>query len=323
MNSSINKIINAINNAKNILIIPHINPDGDCIGSAIAMKLFIEKEYNKYVTLFIQSKVPEVYKFLPKAEDFKIENDICNQIFDLVIAVDCAAYDRLTNAITFFDKAEETIVFDHHKTNKGYGKYNYILPELSSTGEVLYYFAKNSKWQIDKEIAEALYTAILTDTGGFKFENTKTKTFKAVAELLRYDINPSEIYKQCYESKPLEMLKLRALAINKSKILYNGKVIYTIITLDDMRNAKALNEHTDGIVELLRQVDTVDLAFLIKETEDGYSKVSFRSENVDVTQIASKFNGGGHTKAAGCTIKKNYTIALNKILEEIEYVYEF
>lgn len=323
MNSTEKEIKDIIEASKNILIAPHVNPDGDCIGSAIAMKIFLKNEYNKDASMFIQSKVPEIYKFLPFADDFKTENDIKNQKFDLVIAVDCAAYDRLTSAIPFFEKADNTIVFDHHKTNPAYGKYNYIFPEMSSTGEVLFNFAQKAGFKFDEDIACSLYVAILTDTGGFKFENTKTETFNAVAELLKYGINPCEIYKKCYESKPLPMVKLCALAINNAKFLFDEKVAYTIITMEDMKKTKALNEHTDGIVELLRQINTVDLAFLIKETEDGFSKVSFRSKNFDVTKIASKFDGGGHSKAAGCTIKKNYTVALNKIIEAINEETDF
>lgn len=318
MNSSIENIIDIIEKSKNILITPHVNPDGDCIGSAIALKLLLETNLNKTAELFIQSKVPEVYTFLNQTENFKTADEIKNNEYDLVIAVDCAAQDRLTSAIPIFNNAKQTIVIDHHKTNPAYGKANYIIPDSSSTGEVLYYFAKEALWKLNKDIAEALYVAILTDTGGFKFDNTKTSTFLSVADLLNYDINPADIFKKCYESKPLPMVKLSALAVNKSEIIFNGKVAYTIVTLEDMEKTKALNEHTDGIVELLRQITTVDIAFLIKETEDGFSKVSLRSENFDVTKIASKFNGGGHSKAAGCTIKKNYSIALNKILEIIK-----
>lgn len=323
MNSTVNKILNIINTSENILIAPHVNPDGDCIGSAVALKLIIVKNFSKSPDLLIQAKVPDLYKFLPQTENFKTAEELKNKKYDLVIAVDCAAHDRLTSAIPIFDGTEKTIVFDHHKTNPAYGKENYIIPASSSTGEVLYYFAKAADLKLDKEIAEALYVAILTDTGGFRFDNTKTETFLAVADLLKYDINPSEIYKKCYESKPLEMVKLSALAVNKSEILYNGKVAYTVITLEDMKKTKALNEHTDGIVELLRQITTVDIAFLIKETEDGCSKVSFRSKNFDVTKIASKFDGGGHSKAAGCTIRKNYNIALNKILDIIKEETDF
>jgi len=322
-NNSETEIINIIKNAKSILIAPHVNPDGDCIGSAVALKLLLKKEFNKNSVLFIQSKVPDVYKFLLETENFKTADELENQTFDLVIAEDCAAFDRLTSAIPFFEKAENTIVFDHHKTNPAYAKYNYILPDLSSTGEVLFNFAQKAGWTFDEKIAEALYVAILTDTGGFKFENTKTGTFLAVAELLKYGINPSELFKKCYESKPVEMVKLSALAVNNAKFLFKDKVVYTIITLEDMKKTKALNEHTDGIVELLRQINTVELAFLVKETEDGCAKISFRSKNFDVTKIASKFDGGGHSKAAGCTIRKNYTVALNKIIEAIKEEADF
>lgn len=321
-NNTIEEIIEKIRNAKNILILSHINPDGDCIGTASALALLLKKHFNKDSVLVNNSKIPEIYRFLPLSENFKTYEEVENkEDFDTVITVDCAAKDRLTSAIKAFDKAETTINFDHHKTNPYFAKYNYVFGDLSSAGEVLYNFAKNAGLSFDKDIANCLYTAILTDTGGFKFENTTAETFRAVADLMEYGINPCLIYRCCYESKPLEMVKLNAHAVSKSCFLCNGKLAYTIITLDDMKTNKALNEHTDGIVEVLRQVNSVDIAFVIKETDDGCSKISLRSKTSDVSKIAAAFNGGGHTFAAGCTIKKPYNVALNKILDIINEEY--
>jgi phosphoesterase RecJ-like protein len=320
-NNSCSEIIEAILRAKNILVVTHINPDGDCLGSAVALYSFLKNEYNKEATLFLNSKLPDLYKFLPNIDKFKMFEEIKDTEYDTVIAIDCAAKDRLVYAIPLFDKAQTTINIDHHKTNPMYAQYNYVYGDKSSSGEVLTQFAKESEWKFDRNIANGLYVAILTDTGGFKFENTTSETFLAVAELMKYGINPCLLYKCCYESKPLEMVKLSACAIMKSEFINKGKVAYTIITLDDMKQNKALNEHTDGIVEMLRQVNSVDIAFVIKETDEGFSKISLRSKNLDVSKIAMKFNGGGHSKAAGCTIKKNYNVALNKMIESINEEY--
>ncbi len=316
-NNSAQSIAEVIKNAEKILVVPHVNPDGDCIGSAVTLKLFIQNEYGKDVQLFVQTNVPDLYKFLPETDSFKTADDLKDESFDTVITIDCASKDRLTTAIPFFDKAKVTVNIDHHKTNPYFAQYNYVY-NLSSAGEVLHQFAKELDWKFDRNIANAMYVAILTDTGGFKYENTTAATFMAVAHLMEYGISPSLLYRCCYESKPLAMVKLNACAIEKSVFLNNGKVAYTIITLDDMRTNKALNEHTDGIVELLRQVNSVEVAFVIKETEDGYSKVSLRSKNVDVCKVALRFDGGGHTFAAGCTIRKNYTVALTKLLDAIK-----
>ena len=318
MNSSVKDIVNIIQNSNNILIVPHVNPDGDCVGSAIALKLFLQNELNKTATLFIQSKVPDLYKFLPETDNFKTIDEINKEQFDTVIAIDCASKDRMTTAINVFDNAKITINIDHHKTNPKFAKYNYVYSNKSSAGEVLYNFSKDADWKINRDIANCLYVSILTDTGGFKFENTTADTFRTVAGLMEYGINPTLLYRCCYESKPVEMVKLSATVVSKSEFVCNGKVAYSVITLDDMKKNNALNEHTDGIVEMLRQVDSVDLAFIIKETEDGYSKISLRSKSIDVTKIASKFDGGGHSKAAGCTIKKNYSVALNKLIDAIK-----
>lgn len=318
MNKFAKKINMAIQTAQNILIVPHVNPDGDCIGSASALAMFIQNEYGKTPELFIQSKVPDVYRFLQLTDNFKTVNELENQEFDLVITTDCAAKDRITSANKFFDKAEITINIDHHKTNPNYAKINYVYGELSSTGEVIHKLSKELGWKLTKDISNSLYVAILTDTGGFKFENTTSETFMAVADLMNYGINPCLLYRCCYESKPLEMVKLSASAVAKAEFVCNGRIGYTIITLEDMKKNNALNEHTDGIVEIIRQVNSVDIAFVVKETEDGYSKVSLRSKEADVSKVAQKFNGGGHKFAAGCTIKKHYNTALVKILDAIK-----
>lgn len=324
-NNSAKEISELIGNGDKILVLTHVNPDGDCLGSASALYSFIKNEYGKEAVLCVISKVPQLYEFLPNVDKFKKPEDILSETFDTVIAIDCAAKDRLATAIPLFDKAKVKINIDHHKTNPMYAQYNYVFGEKSSAGEVLLNFAKEAGWKFDRDIANSLYVAILTDTGGFKFDNTTADTFLAVADLMQYGINPSLLYRCCYESKPVETVKLSACAIAKSEFLSNGKIAYTIITLDDMKKNKALNEHTDGIVEMLRQVNSVDIAFIIKETEEGFSKISLRSDNSDISKIAQKFNGGGHAKAAGCTIKKNYTIALNKLLEAIkeEFSYDF
>lgn len=324
-NNSAKEISELIEKGEKILVITHVNPDGDCIGSASALYSFIKNEYDKEAVLCVISKIPQLYEFLPNIDCFKTPENLKNEVFDTVLAIDCAAKDRLASAIPFFDKAKVTINIDHHKTNPMYACYNYVFGEKSSAGEVLLNFAKEAGWKFDRDIANSLYVAILTDTGGFKFDNTTAETFLAVADLMGYGISPSLLYRCCYESKPVETVRLSACAVSKSQFIANGKIAYTVITLDDMKKNKALNEHTDGIVEILRQVNSVDIAFVIKETEEGFSKVSLRSDCSDISKVAQKFNGGGHSKAAGCTIKKNYSVALNKLLEAIkeEFSYDF
>lgn len=312
------KILSVIKQSKKILIVTHVNPDGDCIGSAAALLMFIENEYNIHTDIFVDSKVPDKYQFMPKIDRFKTVSELIEEDFDTVIAVDCAAKNRITQAIPFFDNAKITINIDHHGTNPNYADINYVCGDLSSTGEVIYGIAKCAKWQLTRDIANALYIAILTDTGGFKYENVTAETFLAVADLMKTGINPCLLYKCVYETKPLAMIKLLGLAITKSEFIFNGKVGYTVITLDDMKKTKAINEYADGIVELIRQVNSVDISFLVKETEEGYSKISLRSEIADVSKIAMKFGGGGHVRASGCTIKKPYNIAAEKIIEAIK-----
>lgn len=306
----------AIAEAENIIVIPHVNPDGDTISSALALTLIIEKYFKKNVTLAFIGKIPDVYGYLPNINKFINVNDIGkNQVFDVAIAVDVASKDRMNGAAVFFDKAKINVNIDHHRTNNNYGKINIVSPKDCSAGQVIFDIMEELELPLTEEIAICLYTSILTDTGGFKYENTSIKTLETAAKLVAQGVNPCELYRACYESKPQKMVQFQAFAITNAHFLKDGKIAYTLITNENMKQFDALDEYTEGISEALRQIKTVEVSMVLKETNDNYTKVSLRSKNVDVSKVASNFNGGGHRFAAGCTIKKPVDVALNKLLE--------
>lgn len=315
MNSA-NDLKTAIAKAKNILILSHVNPDGDTISASLALTLFIEKYFNINAKLTYIGKIPDIYEFLPSVDKFINMNKIDkNQVFDLAIAVDVASKDRLNGAITLFDNAKNTINIDHHRTNNNYGKLNIVNPKACSAGQVIFDLIEELEYAIPEDIAICLYTSILTDTGGFKYENTSIRTLETAAKLVSLGVNPCILYRACYESKPQKMVQFQAFAISNATFLKGGKIAYTLITKDSMKQFDALDEYTDGISEVLRQINTVEASMVLKETNDNYTKVSLRSKNIDVSKIASNFNGGGHKFAAGCTIKKPIDVALNKLLD--------
>lgn len=314
-----NKIQELIEKAENIIIFSHINPDGDTISSVLALSLAIKSKYNKEAVPVYMSKYPEIYSFLPKCKLFKNINEIDKtKVYDLAIAVDIASKDRLMDASDIYFKAKHTINIDHHKTNNGYGEFNYIDPDACSAGQVLFDIFYKLNIEINKDIAKCLYVSIMTDTGGFKYENTDARTLYTAAELVKKGANPCYIFRACYESKPQAMVQLQALAISKAVFLNNGKVAYVIITKDMMKQFNATDDYTDGIAEALRQIQTVEISIVLKENDAGHTKVSMRSKETDLTKIAVNFGGGGHKFAAGCTIKKNPKVAINKLLECIE-----
>ncbi len=318
MNNKIN-LQNAINSADNIIIFSHVNPDGDTLGSMIGLSKLIELNFGKKTTNIIIGKTPDTYAFLNSIDECVSNQDIDKTIvYDLAIAVDVAAKDRMSDMQEMFFKAKNTVNVDHHITNNNYGNINIVNGHASSAGEVVYEISKDLNWKLNSEIAELLYIAILTDTGGFRFENTSPKVFAYASELIEMGLNPTKIYRQCYESKPKSMALLNAYAIQNAVFKESDKIVYTIITKDDMKNFNAKSDYTEGISETLRQIDSTEVAILLKELPNQMTKVSLRSKTVNVAKIAEHFGGGGHHYAAGCTIQKPPKIAIEKLLELVK-----
>lgn len=313
------QIINEIKKAKTIIIFHHVAPDGDSLGSALALREMIEQFENvDIVDNAITNYVPEVYKFLPNIEKLKrIDDSSLLNTYDLAISVDCASKERLGDAVELFNSARKTISIDHHVSNPGFADIDYIDTNASSTGEIVFKVVETSGVDLTDSIATNIYTAILTDTGGFKFDNTKAETLKICAKLIEKGANPVEIYKNCYEIKPLAMVKLQARVINDAILAENGKIIYGIITRDLLDQADATDDYIDGITESMRQVKGVEVAIVFKETLKRTTRVSLRSNGLDVCKIASYFGGGGHKLASGCLIEENIEKAVEQVISVV------
>lgn len=311
------ELINYIKKAENILIISHVNPDGDTLGSMLALKSIIKNDFKKEADAVTFGIIPEIYEFLPGVKDVLKFADLKDS-YDLAISVDVASKERMMEALSVFQNAKISVNIDHHKTNKGFGNLNIIDDSASSTGEVIFDIIKSENLTLDKDTACAIYTAVLTDTGGFRFENTNEKVLIIASELVKCGANPNEIARSCYESKSKAQVMLHANTIANAKFEHNGKIAYAIITNDDIKKYNANQSHTDGISEALRQIKTVEVSMLIKEIDSQSCKASLRSKSVDLCKVTEPFSGGGHKFAAGCTIKKPAKIAAQKLIEEIE-----
>ena len=308
-----------IKEAGTIAIFSHVNPDGDTLGTSLALKIMIETFFNKKAVLIINGKIPQIYSFLPSVDDTVNNIDIDkNKIFDLAIAVDVAAKDRMSYSLPLFENSCSTINIDHHVTNSGYADLNFIKHNVSSAGEVLFEMFKSLNLPISKEIATCLYAAICSDTGNFKYENTSSQVLKIVGELAELGANPHNISYNIYGVKPKQMVMLNAYSVNNAVFAYQDKVVYTTITNDELKKFNALSEHTEGIVETLREISSVELSIFFKEINQNQTKVSMRSKTLDSTLITAKFDGGGHKFASGCTINKPLKIAVDKVLEELK-----
>ena len=305
--------------SKNILIISHVNPDGDTLGSMVALRDLIYKQYKKKPEMMIISKIPKMYEFLESLKDAKhISQFDKSMVYDMVILVDIAALDRICDAQILYEKAKIKVSIDHHKTNNYDANIRFVKPESSSTGEVLYEIGQNHGWKFDEKIAEALYTAILTDTGGFRFDNTSALTLKIASKLISLGAKPQWIYKNCYEMKSKNFVMFQAHCLNKAEFAENDKIAYITVYKKDIEKFAGEDDLTEGLVEKLRSMDSTEVAFLLKEIDNKMFKVSMRSKNIDVSEITSVFNGGGHQFAAGCVLKYSAEDCVKKLLAEIK-----
>lgn len=305
-----------IKQSKKILLLSHMNPDGDTLGSMCALYSMIYKRFKIKADMNVVSNIPYNYKFLPNVDLAERYYDK-SLVYDLVITLDVAAIDRVMDSKILFDKAKCTVNIDHHKTNPKFGNYQIIEADASSCGEVLFNYFKAHNWVLTEDAAICLYTAIMTDTGNFRFENTSSNTFRAAADLVDTGANPNYIYKKCYETKTKNYVMFQNYCVNKAVFIEDNKIAYTTVYKKDLEKFSAGDDYTDGIAETLRAIDTTEVSFVAKEVESKLTKISMRSKKADVATICTKFGGGGHTFAAGCTIKANIKDSITQLLKEI------
>lgn len=299
--NDVKEVFNLINNSKNICIAGHKAPDGDCIGSVMALYEFL-KPLNKELTVCIDGTIPFNYKTFVNEEI--IAKEYSNNEFDLLFVLDCSDKERLGKFKEVFDNAKKSVCIDHHKTNESYADINIIDTSMSSTGELLYDVLKVSGQRLTKEAATYIYIAILTDTGKFSYSNTSGDTHRKTAELIDMGVNVADIDNIVYNSKPANVVKAFIECISGIELHYNNKFGITTITKNILENNNVDMGDIDGVVEFIREIKEVEVSCVLKEYEEKNTKVSLRSKNdIDVSKISVKFGGGGHAKAAGFEIE--------------------
>jgi len=240
---------------------------------------------------------------LPNKDNITFDNRTVHiSCFDLAIGLDCATKQRMGYFENIFNKAKFKINIDHHSTNPGFGDLNFINPKASSCGEIIYDIAQKSGLKVSLDTAICLYTALLTDSGAFRYSNTTSMTLSTAAKLVDIGVNPQKIYECCFESRPTEMLRVSSYALANAKFIANDRIAYTVVTREDLAKFNALDEHLEGIPEILRQAQSVEVAFLVKQTVKNEAKFSFRSKTKNVAALCENFSGGGHKCAAGCML---------------------
>lgn len=312
-------VIEAINKYKKFLVTAHINLEGDSLGSQLAMKELL-KGLGKTVHIVDSDSVPEHYRFLPGTDE--VSNDIEKSLdFDAVLILDCPNIKRIGKVKELLDNKKPVINIDHHVSNENFGSINWVEPKASSAGEMVYKLFKEMGVGISKKAALCLYTAILTDTGSFNYENTSSATHKVASELLSYGLEPAVISENVYERRSVSDLKLLGLVLATLKLNKSGDIAYLEVTHKILKETGADLSKSENIINYARSIDKVKVAILFKENMKDGSKinVSFRSKgDFDVNELASHFGGGGHVRASGCTIDGSLQEVEKKVLAKAE-----
>ena len=301
---------------RSIGIAGHVRPDGDCVGSTLAVYNYIKEYFPQIDVRLYLEPIPNIFKFLQRAKE--IRNDYTDDIsFDLFIACDCGDVGRLGNAAKYFEAAKNTLCIDHHVSNQAFAMSNYIFPDASSTCELVYELIDHA--QITKEIAECLYTGMVHDTGVFQYSCTSAKSMNIAGSLMEMGINYPKIVDETFYTKTFAQNKILGQALLNSKLYLDGACIVSVISQEEMEQYGVLPKHLDGIVNQLRITKDVQVALFLYENEDGSYKGSLRvNGDFNVAEVAVCFGGGGHVKAAGFSISGNIDDVIARVLKEIQ-----
>ncbi len=311
---TLDNIKEEIQKADKIVILTHESPDGDAIGSSLAMYNAL-KQLNKDVDVVIPEH-PETFDFLTGANEIKKETDI--EQYDLAISLDASDMKRLNGFARYFEDAKVTINIDHHGSNTMFADYNFVNIDAPACCQILILVLEFLGVNITKEIGTCLLTGIITDTGGFKYQGTSKETFEFTSWLLSIGVNVSDVYRRVLEIRTKGNFALMRIAIDRLELLEDGKIAFTYITKEDEEKVEAKNGDHDGLVDIGRTIEGVEVSILLREA-DGYFKGSLRSnEYVNVSDVCMMFGGGGHIRAAGCAMHMPLFEAKEKIINEVK-----
>lgn len=302
--------------AKKVAITGHINPDGDCIGSVLAIYNYISTVYPEIKLSAYLEEFSDKFMFLKNSENIKqsVEED---EEFDLLICVDSADIQRLGFSEVLLQKSKESINIDHHVTNTKFTDETCLEADASSTAEVIYTLLNKEK--IDKAVAECLYTGMVHDTGVFRYSCTSPKTMRIAADLMEKGIDYTTIVDESFYEKSYLQNQILGRTLLESILILDGKCIFSYVNRKMMNFYEVTKKDLDGIIEQLRQTRGVEVAIFLYEVETQKYKVSLRSKTkVDVSKIAAFFGGGGHVRAAGCTMDGTVHDIVNNISMHIE-----
>ncbi len=302
MREIIEKIADVVKSGNRFLVASHVNPDGDAIGSVLALSLAMRK-MGKEVVSYSADGVPYQFEFLPMADT--VTNDLDGDVsFDAVFVVDCSDLDRVGRGFREMVDAKLWINIDHHLTNSDFADITLLDRRACSTGYLVYEVIKDLPIDLDRDIAENIYATILVDTGSFRYSNASEDAFRVAGEMVALGVSPWHVASMVYENQPPGRMKLLGMVLDTLEISSGGRVASVVVTREMMEKTGMGAAATDGFVNYPRSISGVEVALLVRETGDGEYKVSYRSKGkVNVADLARSFGGGGHRNAAGCVLK--------------------
>jgi bifunctional oligoribonuclease and PAP phosphatase NrnA len=306
------RIKEAIGRGRRFLVATHIDPDGDALGSAFAL-CFALRALGKDASVYLRGSVPYRYAFLPRPEP--ILPEMPKGGYDTALVVDCGDLARVGKGYEVLKGAECLISIDHHDTNDAFGHINIVDQRASSTAELLYLILKALDVPFSNEIAANIYTAILTDTGSFRYESTTPRAFTICEEMTGHGVVPSYVAREVYESHPKERYRLLCRVLSTLDFFLNDRIVMVHVTREMFEETGTDSDFTEGFVEEIKEIRGIEVACLMRELEDGRFKISMRSKgSIDVARVAHQFGGGGHQKAAGCTLEGSVSEIKNKLI---------
>ena len=314
-----NSIIQQFNNSNKILAVTHANPDGDAIGSLIAMGMSLEA-LNKKITLYCESLIPAVYRFLPEVH--RVVNKIGNLNYDMAVILDCGDLSRVGQTVSYVEQIPVIVNIDHHITNTRFGHLQLIDTSACATAEIVYRLIKQMGLSFSRPVATSIYTGILADTGSFRFSNTNRAAFAICQEMVEIGVDPHNIAQHVYGTYSLSRIKLLNLALDSIELSENGKLSIMTLTQKMFDETHTQPEDVDGLINYAQRIEDVEVAALIQEHHNGNENsgstnrfhVSLRSDGAfDVAAIAAMFGGGGHSSAAGFSIESTLSNIKSRI----------
>lgn len=311
------RMLTAMKQAQRVVLIAHVSPDGDTLGSALALRLAL-LAIGAVADVVCQDAVPELYATLPGAGTVVPPEKVAGRVYDLAVAVDVSDALRMGDCSPVFEAARSRMVVDHHGTNTRFGEENWVDPDASATGVLVLQLVRALDAELTPEIARCLFVALSTDTGHFQYQNTNAQALRAAADCVEARIDVAQITEGLYRERPRAKTELLACALRSLTFERGGRLAYMQLSRADFERCGASDAMSEGLINYAIETQGVKVAFLARENDAGV-KFSLRSRPpYDVAAVCQRFGGGGHIFAAGCTIAAPLDEAVSSMLAAID-----